>query len=149
MTPTTRVYTFSRLTIKSIALLVSNLSVFPADLPTYFPQKILQLSYNELLRGQPLTWEKEHPVHCLDSLRQYVMCNADDTPLYTWGRNITGDGQARQCKDWGVLREWAKEHTACYKQTAEPLTFRQRFGRCNDGGDGLEDLAPYASVQGG
>jgi len=72
------------------------------------------------------------------------MCNADDTPRYTGGVNqqasaeepISGAGQMRLCKDWNKLREWATEHSACYKSInlddpEFPSTERYKF--CPDG----------------
>ena len=51
------------------------------------------------------------------------MCNADDTPRYAGRLNqqasakhpISGIGQVRLCKDWSTLRNWAIEHSACYR----------------------------------
>uniref|UniRef100_A0A093V894 Cyclochlorotine biosynthesis protein O n=1 Tax=Talaromyces marneffei PM1 TaxID=1077442 RepID=A0A093V894_TALMA len=37
--------------------------------------------------------QARHIDHCFDSLLQVVMCNADSTPLYTWGTTKVGDGQ--------------------------------------------------------
>jgi hypothetical protein len=45
------------------------------------------------------------------------MCQADDTPLYTTDsrKADSGYGQLRKCRDWSKLRDWADEHTACYR----------------------------------
>lgn len=51
-----------------------------------------------------------HTLHCLDSLRQEVMCHADDDLLYTDDGKIFGDGQVRQCRDWDGLREWTERN---------------------------------------
>ncbi|ORY10110.1 hypothetical protein BCR34DRAFT_464401, partial [Clohesyomyces aquaticus] len=51
----------------------------------------------------------DHAVHCLDSLRQAVMCRADDTLLATRDGNVFGDGQERVCRDWEGLRGWVEE----------------------------------------
>ena len=58
-----------------------------------------------------------HVGHCLDALRQDIMCNADDTPRFTGPPNklASGLGQIRMCKDWGKLERWAKENSACYR----------------------------------
>ena len=95
--------------------------------------------YYELARGEPLSYHADHANHCFDSIRQYIMCGTTgETLLYTWGKNITGDGQMRQCHDWGKLRGWAKEHSACYKDTESPVILKEHFGHCHEGNDGLE-----------
>lgn len=64
----------------------------------------------------PQTELPGHISHCLDTIRQDLICDADDTPRWTgYGDMISGVGQVRQCKDWNTLNAWAKEHTACYK----------------------------------
>lgn len=74
-------------------------------------------------------------MHCLDSLRQYVMCNPDETLLYTFGRRDVGHGQVKMCKDWDRIRDWAQERSACYFDS-EPDSGIQRWGNCQIG-DGL------------
>ncbi|MCJ1411178.1 hypothetical protein MMC19_005266 [Ptychographa xylographoides] len=62
------------------------------------------------------TVEWMHMMHCVDSLRQAVMCRADDTLLYTNGNGTVGvsqqfgDGQLRSCRDLTVLRLWTEAH---------------------------------------
>lgn len=65
------------------------------------------------------------------------MCNADTTPLYTFGQNTAGDGQLHQCKDWNALREYATENRACYRDTIEDVPLGEHFGYCDDGEDGM------------
>ena len=47
------------------------------------------------------------------TLVQYIQCNADSTPLYTFGGFTAGNGQLHRCKDWNQLRDFATRHTAC------------------------------------
>ena len=47
------------------------------------------------------------------TLVQYIQCNADSTPLYTFGGFIAGNGQLHRCKDWAQLRDFATRHTPC------------------------------------
>ncbi|PQE13431.1 cytochrome p450 protein [Rutstroemia sp. NJR-2017a BBW] len=68
-----------------------------------------QMHCLEVVRGVPQSTPFEHKFHCLDSLRQSVMCRADDTPLYTLGDFRSGDGQLRSCRDWKLLSRWASE----------------------------------------
>lgn len=66
--------------------------------------------------------DRFHIQHCLDSLRQDVMCLADDTPMAI-PENIhkVGDGQIRKCRDWNKFTAWAvaPERTACFKQLSD------------------------------
>ena len=62
------------------------------------------------------------------------MCNADSTPLYTFGSTYVGYGQPHQCRSWDGLRDFATENSACYAEEGD--TLEQHFGHC-DGGDGL------------
>lgn len=50
-------------------------------------------------------------------LRQYVMCKADNTPLYVFGDDTAGDEQYRKCNDWDALRDFATDNSACYRDT--------------------------------
>ena len=65
------------------------------------------------------------------------MCTAGDSLLYSWGRNITGDGQFRKCRNWSALRDWATERSACYRDSTTPIPLKEHFGHCDDGTDGL------------
>jgi hypothetical protein len=66
-----------------------------------------------------IAWE--HYEHCLDALRQDIMCRADDTPLYGNPEGSVGDGQTVQCRDWNKLIAWAKapERNACYNSLGD------------------------------
>ena len=60
--------------------------------------------------------------HCIDSLRQMIMCNADITPLPTrWYPNVTlGDhtlhyvdsDRPHTCRSWDAVREWVTDRHA-------------------------------------
>ncbi|KAL4732861.1 hypothetical protein BDV11DRAFT_108919 [Aspergillus similis] len=100
--------------------------------------KILRKTLLEAADQKPYTYQPgAHTNHCFDALRQYVICNADSTPLYTFGDFTAGDGQVHQCKDWSQLREYATEHTACYKDSIEGIPLGDHFGFCDDGDDGV------------
>ncbi|KAI1177093.1 hypothetical protein F4777DRAFT_226475 [Nemania sp. FL0916] len=77
----------------------------------------------------------EHALHCLDQLRQDVICNADDTPRYAGFQDPpgTGAGQVRKCNDWSKLESWAVENTACFHHEDEvPGPMIDRFKSCPD-----------------
>ncbi|KAL4985035.1 hypothetical protein BDW68DRAFT_180081 [Aspergillus falconensis] len=72
-------------------------------------------------KGVKQSYPMEHLIHCLDNVRQDIICAADDTPRYipvdatdTATTTITTLGQYRQCKDWGKLRQWSKVNDACF-----------------------------------
>ncbi|KAI4193267.1 MAG: hypothetical protein LQ346_003962, partial [Caloplaca aetnensis] len=70
----------------------------------------IQRSFMELSAGLPPTYPMPHVMHCLDVLRDDVICHADDTPRYTTTTQHpeSGMGQIRQCRDWSKLAEWAE-----------------------------------------
>ncbi|KAH8590153.1 hypothetical protein B0O99DRAFT_635324 [Bisporella sp. PMI_857] len=91
---------------------------------------IVRKTFYEIQKNKSLTWPIEHSMHCFDNFRQYIQCTAGDTLLYTWGKNSTGDGQQRRCRNWNTLRDWASEHTACYRDSPKPIPLMEHFGHC-------------------
>ncbi|KAI9704619.1 MAG: hypothetical protein M1820_005532 [Bogoriella megaspora] len=68
------------------------------------------LSFPSLLKLNPNLSEQDryyaHTLHCVDYLRQSVMCNADLT-LVSTGKDLEFDhGPPRQCRDWDAVVEW-------------------------------------------
>lgn len=66
--------------------------------PSYYPNK----GYDT---------HKVHMNHCLDQLRQYVMCAGDMTPIPTKyypgkGRNYVLSDVPHTCRNFEALREW-------------------------------------------
>ncbi|KAM3065613.1 hypothetical protein ACMFMG_011322 [Clarireedia jacksonii] len=53
----------------------------------------------------------EHTAHCVDYLRQAIMCNADIS-LEGQTPEGAGWGAVHQCKDWDALLEWANKNSA-------------------------------------
>ncbi|KAH8691328.1 major facilitator superfamily domain-containing protein [Talaromyces proteolyticus] len=74
-------------------------------------------------------------VFLIEAYHEVVMCNADSHPLYTFGGTYVGYGQQHKCKDWSALRDYATEHTACYKEQSK--SFKENFGGDCHNGDGL------------
>jgi len=76
----------------------------------------------------------DHWVHCLDSLRQDVMCTADDELLSIDEPHVkeVGDGHVRQCKNFSKLDKWALDHHACYtfEELEAPYFVNQRYANC-------------------
>jgi len=67
--------------------------------------------------GRKLSRSWGHVLHCMDSLRQDVICNADDTPRVTNDdpKPDSGQGQMLQCRSFDKLNAWAREYSACFK----------------------------------
>lgn len=88
-------------------------------------QKNIRRAYFDALAADPSSEPlipPGHIAHCLDTIRQDVMCHADDTPMPTINeRHKIGDGQVRMCKDWGALVAWTQEpeRQACFKMIDE------------------------------
>lgn len=61
----------------------------------------------------PPGWDIAHMEHCMDRLRQVLMCHGDLTPspLYRWdGFNIAfGRTGEHTCRKWEPVREWMDE----------------------------------------
>lgn len=79
-------------------------------------------------------------LNAVTDIAKSVVCNADNTPLYTFGDFTAGDGQLHQCRNWTELRQYATEHTACYKDTLEDVPLGDHFGFCDGGDDGVIGL---------
>lgn len=105
---------------------------------------MIRQTLHELWEGEESTYLQHHVDHCLENLREEVVCQADDTPRYTGRINaqsdnpqpISGVGQNRRCRDWGKLREWAMKNSACYKrmyEMDENLPLKDRYKFCPDG----------------
>lgn len=106
---------------------------------------------NEAYDGEPLTWAYGHVLHCLNVLRETVMCAADDEPLYTGPLHAqtnepnprAGIGFTRMCRDWDKLQAWGRDRSACWRplnvfNRTFPETERYKF--CPDGSRPWEDL---------
>ena len=92
----------------------------------------------EFWQSTPQTRSWGHVIHCVDTLRQDIICNADDTPRYSTESRVpeTGMGQIRMCRSWDKLEQWARQYNACYKfvnQTARDFPIVQRFVYCPKG----------------
>ncbi|RYN40286.1 hypothetical protein AA0113_g302 [Alternaria arborescens] len=68
-------------------------------------------------KGDPRPFNLLHIYHCLDGLRQDIMCTADDTPMPAPVAPQGGDDQLRRCRDWDKLISWATrpDQHACYE----------------------------------
>ncbi|KAK1139856.1 hypothetical protein N8T08_011101 [Aspergillus melleus] len=81
--------------------------------------KVMRRSFHDLRTDGESPIPVGHVEHCLDSLRQDLMCAADDTPMPSLELlNGSGEGQMMQCKDFDKIVAWtqAPERNACYKR---------------------------------
>jgi hypothetical protein len=115
------------------------------------PQKNIRHAYNEALLShpnQPQLIPPSHTYHCLDILRQDIMCRPDDTPMPTeQGRHKIGDGQKRKCKDWSALVAWTQDakREACFKMFSDYRRMHtlEQFAFCNEGSRYTETMERY------
>jgi hypothetical protein len=99
---------------------------------------MLRISLRESQDGREQSTPFEHQLHCVDALRQEVICNADDTPRYTGFQphKSSGLGQFRQCRNWKDLEAWAAENTACWRyinNTDPDFDSLERYKFCPEG----------------
>lgn len=60
-------------------------------------------------------FEIHHVDHCIDNIRQSIICNADTTPNVFQYSEEVGEIRARatvvhECRDFDLVIEWAKQH---------------------------------------
>ncbi|KAL6787359.1 hypothetical protein V8C43DRAFT_291397 [Trichoderma afarasin] len=52
-----------------------------------------------------------HTMHCVDVIRQQILCHADGTLIYKRPQDkYPGDGGIRTCNNFDALTKWTKEH---------------------------------------
>jgi hypothetical protein len=102
-------------------------------------QRVIRSIFLSMYRQTLPDYPIHHAHHCFDAIRQHIMCNADNTPLYGRGDGTSGDGQMHQCKRWTALRNYATRNSACFRDGKPGMTLEDRFGVCDDGTDGLEE----------
>ncbi|KAF9740465.1 hypothetical protein PMIN06_012999 [Paraphaeosphaeria minitans] len=125
-------YGVSRIPMSDAAQLANRTSPIPGDeghyvviLEVFHQLHCLQhlrrrLFWNETEQGSPDEVEglaMKHLDHCVDSIRQSLMCSADVTPLpYVWWRKynqlMPTTAVTHTCRDFEAIRDWAKEHRA-------------------------------------
>ena len=88
-------------------------------------QRLIRKAVLEAADGKPppTGYVLEHNLHCIESLRQDALCNADDTPRYSGfsEKKVSGVMQTRMCKSWDKLENWARDHTACYRDVGRDV----------------------------
>ncbi|KAL8900182.1 MAG: hypothetical protein Q9207_005818 [Kuettlingeria erythrocarpa] len=109
--------------------------------------KNIRSAYMEYHTGRNQSKSFAHVNHCLDALRQDIMCHADDTPRYTTMTNDpeSGVGQVRQCRSWEQLQRWSAERTACFRyiHEGERIHEIERYKFCPPGSPYLPKVRGY------
>ncbi|PGH08527.1 hypothetical protein AJ80_07847 [Polytolypa hystricis UAMH7299] len=92
----------------------------------YFWAAELGLNKSSLMhRAVDKTFERSHMDHCIDAVRQSLMCSADIAPI-TWAwseRDHMGKASANSnhtCRDFDRLMEWGKANRV---KNSDPLMF--------------------------
>ncbi|KAF2149149.1 hypothetical protein K461DRAFT_316047 [Myriangium duriaei CBS 260.36] len=91
---------------------------------------VLRKHVNQLQDGiaaEHQSYSYPHILHCLDALRETVMCDADPQPLEfsyvddgTGGRRtLLGASTTRSCRSWEDMLDWANSNSACYRPEVE------------------------------
>lgn len=68
--------------------------------------------YPDMKMGNPTT--DVHIDHCIDSLRQSLMCSADISAIvWQWNdtrrENLFQGGIAHKCRNFGMIQDWARQ----------------------------------------
>ncbi|KAL0932756.1 uncharacterized protein CTRU02_211719 [Colletotrichum truncatum] len=68
--------------------------------------------YGHRVHNTSSQWAPQHVAHCLNAIREAIMCLADASPMtYVNGFAVghVTDDQKFMCRDWGALRKWAND----------------------------------------
>ncbi|KAF6840965.1 hypothetical protein CMUS01_03738 [Colletotrichum musicola] len=68
--------------------------------------------YGHRVHNVSSQWAPQHVAHCLNAIREAIMCLADATPMsYVNGFGVghVTDDQQFMCRDWSALRKWAND----------------------------------------
>lgn len=68
--------------------------------------------YGYRVNNRTSQWTPGHIAHCLNAIREAIMCLADATPMSYVNGFANGhvtDDQQFMCRDWAALKRWANE----------------------------------------
>ncbi|KAF7855390.1 hypothetical protein EAF04_010133 [Stromatinia cepivora] len=112
--------------------------------------KVLRKAFIDLERGNQVGSSAGHVHHCLDALRQDMMCNADDTPMpMNDFPNKIGHEQVRMCRNFDQLIQWTKEpeRHACYHRWSDykgrVKNRMEMFAFCEEGSEYYGKMQQY------
>ena len=99
-----------------------------------FFKQVIFISLSEHRHSVPQSRAFPHVLHCLDEIRQDIICHADATPRYTTADAVpeTGVGQLHQCASWGALEAFADANSACFRfiNQTDAIDTLERFRFC-------------------
>jgi hypothetical protein len=82
-----------------------------------FLQRLIYTSLSSYRASTPQKNPYAHIIHCLENLRQDIICTANDSPRYLTNNGThSGENQVRFCRDFSKLKNWGAEHDACFRQ---------------------------------
>ena len=123
-----------------------------SDYITNLSQKLVRKAIVSKHNGDNHTFSLHHLFHCLDGLRQDIMCTADDTPMPAAVAHHVGDGQLRRCRDWSKLRAWASrpDQHACHRfdDYREATNTLELFAHCPDDSPYRPVVEAYFGIHG-
>lgn len=112
--------------------------------------KVLRKAFIDYERGNQIGSSAGHVNHCLDALRQDMMCNADDTPMpMNHFPNKIGHEQVRMCRNFDQLIQWTKEpeRHACYHRWSDykgrVKNRMEMFAFCEEGSEYYGKMQQY------
>jgi len=94
--------------------------------------KIMRKAWRDIELGNPQTLNPNHIYHCLDTLRQDVVCKADDTPMPTILKpDVIGNNQVMQCRNIDKVVEWTQQpdQQSCYRRLTDYVKLEHKLER--------------------
>jgi hypothetical protein len=83
------------------------------------PRTLQQQSHYDKMEKISPGIRELHMEHCIDRLREYVMCHADLTPspLYSYSDwpGLIGKSGPQVCRKWGPIRKWMDDRGSSLK----------------------------------
>ncbi|RAK78865.1 uncharacterized protein BO72DRAFT_59140 [Aspergillus fijiensis CBS 313.89] len=116
--------------------------------------KNIRRAFKKLLSPETDPISFGHVEHCLDTLRQDLMCRADDTPMPSLQLvNGAGEAQIRQCRNFEALVAWTKhpDRDACYRRLSDyrpPSRSIDRYAFCAPGSEHFPTMTRYFEYYG-
>ncbi|KAF1995266.1 hypothetical protein P154DRAFT_556871 [Amniculicola lignicola CBS 123094] len=114
--------------------------------------KLIRKAITSTSNNTTRSFSLNHILHCLEGLRQDIICAADDTPMPALDSHGVGDGQVRQCRDWEKMTKWATrlDQHACYKfdDYREATNTLELFAFCPEGSPYREVVEAYFEYHG-
>ncbi|GAM84732.1 hypothetical protein ANO11243_027330 [Dothideomycetidae sp. 11243] len=115
-----------------------------AELPSRYVREYINENHDKIPHNKQ-SWDYPHVMHCMNIVREGIICSADDTPLYMGQLNeninathpIVGAGFNTMCRDWGAMMGWARNNSACFTNRFEArktnISGDERYMNCPDG----------------